>query len=103
LFYNLINNSLKFVSNGKTPVIDISSKETDTEIIVKLKDNGIGIPESQLQNIFNIFRRVSTNQSFPGTGIGLAIVKKVVSIHDGRIEVASEEGSGSEFILFFPK
>lgn len=103
LFYNLINNSLKFVPKGKSPVIDIFSRETDTEIIVTLKDNGIGIPESQLKNIFNIFRRVSTTQSYPGTGIGLAIVKKVIAIHDARIKVESEEGNGSEFILFFSK
>lgn len=103
LFYNLISNSLKFVPNGRTPVIDISSKESDTEIIIKLKDNGIGIPETQFRNVFNIFRRVSTTQNFPGTGIGLAIVKKIVTIHNARIEVKSEVGKGSEFILFFPK
>jgi signal transduction histidine kinase len=103
LFYNLINNSLKFVPNGRTPIIDISSIETEANIIIKLKDNGIGIPESQLNNIFNIFRRVTTTQTFPGTGIGLAIVKKIVTIHDARIEVKSEEGNGSEFILYFPK
>ena len=103
LFYNLINNSIKFVTQSETPIIEITSETTESGIIVKLKDNGIGIPKSQLKNIFNIFRRVSPNKDVPGTGVGLAIVKKIAEIHNASIEVKSEVGKGSEFILLFPK
>lgn len=103
LFVNLISNSLKFIPKERQPLINISSEETETDFVVKIKDNGIGIPENQLKNIFTIFRRVKTEEKFSGSGIGLAIVKKIASIHNARITVNSEVGKGSEFAIYFPK
>lgn len=103
LFFNLINNSIKFTPNERNPKIIISSEETDTSYVLKIKDNGIGIPDNQLDHIFTIFKRVNTNNEFSGTGIGLAIVKKIITVHNGGIEVKSEVNRGSEFIIYFPR
>lgn len=103
LFFNLINNSIKFTPSERNPKINISSEETATSYVLKIKDNGIGIPDNQLDHIFTIFRRVHTNDQFTGTGIGLAIVKKIITVHNAGIEVKSEVNRGSEFIIYFPR
>ena len=103
LFFNLINNSIKFTPSERNPKINISSEETATSYVLKIKDNGIGIPDNQLDHIFTIFKRVHTNDQFTGTGIGLAIVKKIITVHNAGIEVKSEVNRGSEFIIYFPR
>lgn len=103
LFFNLINNSLKFTPNERNPKINISGEETDTSFVLKIKDNGIGIPDNELDHIFTIFRRGQTKEEFSGTGIGLAIVKKIITVHNAGIEVKSEVNRGSEFIIYFPR
>lgn len=103
LFFNLINNSIKFTPSDRNPKINISSEETATSYVLKIKDNGIGIPDNQLDHIFTIFKRVHTNDQFTGTGVGLAIVKKIITVHNAGIEVKSEVNRGSEFIIYFPR
>ena len=66
-----------------------------------VSDNGIGFNETYKEDIFKIFHRLHTSQ-FQGTGIGLAICKKIMELHDGFIEVSSEEGKGANFALYFP-
>ena len=100
---NLISNALKFTgANGKVE-IHVKSYSNKSEIIVK--DNGIGIPNEDLKNIFERFYRSekSRNRKTGGAGIGLAIVKSIVLAHEGTIKLNSESGMGSEFIISLPK
>lgn len=101
VFQNLIVNALKF--HKTTPKIHISADENDTEWILGVTDNGIGIDHKQQEQIFEIFRRLHTREEYTGTGIGLSICKRIIEIHNGRIWVESELGKGSSFYFTIPK
>jgi light-regulated signal transduction histidine kinase (bacteriophytochrome) len=118
LFQNLIGNSIKFHKVNEKPIIDISIKtieraeaerETgvsvaDTKFIrISVKDNGIGFDEKYAEKIFNIFQRLNGRTAYEGTGIGLAICRKIVTNHGGFISAKSIEDVGSEFIIILPK
>jgi chemotaxis family two-component system sensor kinase Cph1 len=100
LFSNLIANALKF--SEQTPVIKISAEKFDRFHIIKVADNGIGINIENSERIFNAFERLLTRSSYEGSGIGLAICKRIVEIHHGRIYVGSIPGEGSVFIIELP-
>jgi len=97
LFQNLLANGLKFVAEGRTPVIAITAKDEGQLWAFSVADNGIGIPESARDRIFQIFQRLHPKTEYPGSGIGLATCKKIVEQHGGRIEVESQLGQGSTF------
>lgn len=103
LFQNLISNSIKYQDGSKTPEVSISCEDTGTHWKFKVKDNGIGIPSENYDQIFNIFKRLHSNSVYSGTGMGLAICKKVVNQHGGEIWVKSEEGKGSTFYFTLSK
>jgi light-regulated signal transduction histidine kinase (bacteriophytochrome) len=101
VFQNLISNALKYRSN-QPPRIAVSALEQEQNWLFTVEDNGIGIrPEYQAQ-IFGIFKRLHGNE-YPGTGIGLAICKKIVDRHGGSIWVESEPGKGSRFSFTLPR
>jgi light-regulated signal transduction histidine kinase (bacteriophytochrome) len=102
LFQNLIGNALKFRS-ASVPRIDVSASETDREWEFAVKDNGLGIEPAYFERIFMVFQRLHSKGEYPGTGIGLAICKKVVERHGGRIWVESQLGAGSCFRFTLPK
>ncbi len=102
VFQNLIGNALKFRSSA-APRIHVSSLERDHEWEFAVRDNGIGIEPQYFERIFMVFQRLHSKGEYPGTGIGLAIVKKVVERHGGRVRVASTPGEGSAFIFTLPK
>ncbi len=96
LFQNLIGNAIKFRGN-QPPLIQIGAEQKNGEWIVSAKDNGIGIAVEYSEIIFAIFQRLHTRSEYPGNGIGLAICKKIIERHGGRIWVESKEGQGSTF------
>lgn len=104
LFQNLISNAIKFSSNlANTPLIEISSTENTDEIIYSIKDNGIGIQQNQLNNVFSMFKRLNSREDYQGYGIGLALCKRIVEKHNGKIWVESDGKTGSTFYFSIPK
>jgi PAS domain S-box-containing protein len=105
LFQNLIGNALKF-RGDKNPRIHISAKLTvETSVpewLVAVQDNGIGIQQEYVHRIFEVFQRLHTKAEYPGSGIGLAICKKIVEGHGGRIWVESTPGQGCTFFFTLP-
>ena len=102
LFQNLVGNAIKYKSDHP-PVIKISCKELDEYIEFSVADNGIGIDERFFNKIFIIFQRLHNREQYSGTGIGLAICKKIVDRHGGRIWLTSSPGKGSTFYFTLPK
>jgi len=96
LFQNLIGNAIKF-RQEEAPQVYISAQRRNNMVTFSVKDNGIGIDRQHSQSIFEIFRRLHTKEEYPGTGMGLAICKKIVERHGGHISVQSQLGQGSTF------
>ena len=101
LFQNLISNSIKFSS--ESPMILISSKSDKDNYIITVRDHGMGIDSQYFDRIFQIFQRLMPRDKFEGTGIGLAICKRIIERHGGKIWVESEPGNGSAFSFTIPK
>ncbi|HEX2961771.1 MAG TPA: PAS domain S-box protein [Ignavibacteriales bacterium] len=101
LFQNLIQNAIKF-RNVQSPVIEIRSEKMSSHWLITVKDNGIGIDPQFKERIFIIFQRLHEREKYPGTGMGLAICKRIVEHHGGRIWVESEVGSGTTFYFIIP-
>jgi len=101
LFQNLIGNALKF-HGEEAPKVEISAARKGNDWIFSVKDNGIGIDPQYKDRIFEIFQRLHTREEYSGTGIGLAIAKKIVERHGGRIWVDGEPGKGTTFRFTIP-
>jgi signal transduction histidine kinase len=101
VFQNLIGNAIKF-RGPETPVIHVSAQRQDSVWLFTVADNGIGISPEYAENIFTIFTRLHTRTEYPGNGIGLAICKKIIERHGGKIESLPREGGGSIFRFTLP-
>ncbi|MGD0258526.1 MAG: PAS domain S-box protein [Verrucomicrobiota bacterium] len=102
LFQNLIGNALKFRSESP-PQIHIGVRPEEGRWVLWVRDNGIGIEAEYFGRIFQVFQRLHTRKQYPGTGIGLAVCKKIVERHGGTIWVESQPGHGSTFFFSMPK
>jgi len=102
VFQNLIANAIKF-KGAEAPRIHISSQQEGDKVVISVKDNGIGIEQKYFDRIFTIFQRLHSKEEYPGTGIGLAICKRIIERHDGKIWVESELGVGTTFIFTLNK
>jgi signal transduction histidine kinase len=114
LFQNIISNALKFSKHNIAPEITISSAFTNEATKsapstadgafcrIAIADNGIGFEEKYAGKIFTIFQRLNNKSEYEGTGIGLAIAKKIMERHQGIIDVSSKPGEGSTFFVIFP-
>lgn len=102
LFQNLIGNAIKFQA-AEAPRIHVSAKRRNSDWIFAVRDNGIGIPKEHQERIFTIFQRLHHRDDYPGTGLGLALCKKIVERHGGRIWVESAVGRGSTFYFTIPR
>lgn len=102
LFYNLINNSLKFGRPGVAPLISVSAEVSEGIALITVSDNGIGFDPSQSENIFETFRRLHSKDQYEGTGLGLALCKKIVERHGGSIKATAIPGEGAVFSIQIP-
>lgn len=114
VFQNLVSNALKFSKAQETPRISITATVADETIAdeehgavekmcyLTIRDNGIGFDDKFAINIFSLFQRLHTKDRYEGTGIGLAIAKKIIDKHNGKIMAYSKEGEGAEFVLVLP-
>ncbi len=102
VFQNLIGNALKFRQPGRTPIVSVSAMPVDGGWTITVADNGIGIEAKYFERIFQMFQRLHGRGEYEGTGIGLALCKKIVERHGGRISIESTPGEGTRFTLHMP-
>lgn len=116
LFTNLIGNAIKFRKPGKSPAIQITSTIASGEELkqyhlpanrkyhrIAVSDNGIGFDPEYAERIFQAFQRLHGKSEYPGSGVGLAICKKIMDQHNGAIYAEGQRGAGASFILIFPE
>ena len=101
VFQNLVDNALKF-SDGKEPEVEIGGEVKGGEALIWVKDHGIGVAPKDFGKLFKLFKRLHTMDEYPGSGLGLALCKKIVERHGGRLWLESEPGKGSTFFFTLP-
>ena len=103
VWVNLISNAIKYSSKKETPVIEIGSHELDDDIVYYVKDNGAGFDMRYAEKLFKVFQRLHGHEDFEGTGIGLAIVNRIVNKHGGRVWAEAAVNEGATFYFSIPK
>lgn len=100
---NLVSNAVKYSSKNEKPLVQINSYIKKEEVVYSISDNGVGFDMKYAEKLFGIFQRLHSAEEFEGTGVGLAIVKRIIEKHGGTIWVDAEEGRGATFYFTLPK
>ncbi len=98
---NLLANAIKYTSKKETAVIEVSGSVTKTHKIIKIKDNGSGFDMTYANKLFQVFQRLHSEEEFEGSGVGLALVNRIMKRHNGEVKAYGEVDKGAEFSLFF--
>lgn len=102
LFQNLVGNAVKYRNPEKAPMVHVSAEQKGTEWVFSVRDNGIGFDPQYAAAIFSPFKRLHTAEEYPGTGVGLAICRRIVQAQGGRIWAESQPGEGATFLFTLP-
>ena len=102
VFANLIRNAITFHAPGTTPDVHVSTDRDGPCWRFTFADNGIGIPHEHRERVFGMFQRLHSRDAYPGTGVGLAVVQKIVHRHGGTITIADNPGGGARITLTIP-
>jgi len=102
LFQNLISNALKYRKRNEPPKVYVGAQQQGQEWVISIRDNGIGFDPKYANTIFGPFKRLHTAEEYPGTGVGLAICRRIVQSFGGRIWAESQPGEGSTFFFTLP-
>jgi light-regulated signal transduction histidine kinase (bacteriophytochrome) len=102
VFQNLLSNAIKF-RGTRPPMVTITCEPHGSQWLLGVHDNGIGIPKEFTERIFELGRRLHTREEYPGSGIGLALCRRIVERHGGRIWAESQNGEGSTFYVLLPR
>lgn len=100
---NLISNAIKYSSTRERPVIEVTSRREADHIFYYFRDNGVGFDENYKDKLFGVFQRLHKEKDFPGTGVGLAIVQRIISRHNGQVGAQSSEAGGTTFWFSLPR
>jgi len=100
---NLLNNAIKYTRSGKTAVIEVGGKDEENETIYYVKDNGVGYDERYADKLFSPFQRLHSHEEYEGAGVGLAIVKRIIERHGGRVWAEGKVNEGAIFYFALPK
>jgi light-regulated signal transduction histidine kinase (bacteriophytochrome) len=103
VFQNLISNGIKFSQNKPSPRIELGYKKESERIVFSVSDNGIGFDEQYKNKLFQLFKRLPTQEKFEGIGAGLAIVKRIVERHGGEVWAEGSLNQGAIFYFSLPK
>ena len=102
MFKNILSNAIKFTKNRQEAIITIDNLMKRNELLIQIRDNGIGFDMKYSNKIFNMFQRLHSDNDYEGVGAGLAIAKKIVERHGGKIWVNSNENIGTEVSFTIP-
>jgi PAS domain S-box-containing protein len=103
VWINLISNAIKYTRNKEVALIEIGCKNLEDEVCFYIKDNGVGFNMNYVNKLFEVFQRLHRNDEFEGTGVGLALVRRIINRHGGKIRVQAKENEGATFYFTIPK